>query len=109
MRDRPQGGSGSLPLRPPLPVLLPCGRGAFVDVTLLRLGPSAAVRRLLALSAGEEEEEVPLPAEVPLLGGLLPPEEVLPLREVSPGEEEDGEAAPGGGGCPLVLLLPAAG
>jgi hypothetical protein len=40
---------------------------------------------------------VPLLAEVPLLGGLPPPEEVLPLLGVFPVEEEDEEAAPGVG------------
>jgi hypothetical protein len=101
------GGFGSLPLRPPPPVLLPCGLGASVDVAFLFLEPSAAVRPHQALTG--EEEEVPLLAEVPLLGGLPPPGEVLPLLGVSPVEEGDEEAAPGGGGCPLALLPPAAG
>jgi hypothetical protein len=71
------GGFGSLPLRPPPPVLLPCGLGASVAVAFLLLAPSAAARPRRALT-GEEEEE-PLLAEVPLLGGLPPPEGVLPL------------------------------
>jgi hypothetical protein len=53
-------------------VLLPCGLGAFVDVAFLLLELSAAVRPHRALTG--EEEEVPLLAEVPLLGGLPPHE-----------------------------------